>query len=94
MTDPASNPYGSLAETVAAFGATVNPGKAAFFSEAGLELVMGERSGVSFRDAFDGREYLNCHCNGGVFNLGHRNPRVIAAVDGGSRPTSTSATTT
>ncbi len=80
MTDPASNPYGSLAETVAAFGATVNPGKAAFFSEAGLELVMGERSGVSFRDAFDGREYLNCHCNGGVFNLGHRNPRVIAAV--------------
>ncbi|MCB1006220.1 MAG: aspartate aminotransferase family protein, partial [Acidimicrobiales bacterium] len=22
----------------------------------------------------------NCHCNGGVFNLGHRNPRVLAAV--------------
>ena len=23
---------------------------------------------------------INCHCNGGVFNLGHRNPRVIAAL--------------
>jgi putrescine aminotransferase len=85
MVDPASSPYGSLAETVEAFGSAVNPGKAAFFSEAGLELVMGERSGVSFFDAFDGREYLNCHCNGGVFNLGHRNPRVIAAVEAALR---------
>jgi acetylornithine/succinyldiaminopimelate/putrescine aminotransferase len=23
---------------------------------------------------------INCHCNGGVFNLGHRNPRVIEAL--------------
>lgn len=80
MAESLPAPYPSLAETVAAFGASVNPGKAAFFAEAGLELVMGERQGVVFRDAFDGREYLNCHCNGGVFNLGHRNPRVIAAV--------------
>jgi acetylornithine/succinyldiaminopimelate/putrescine aminotransferase len=76
-------PYRSLAETIEAFGSAVNPGKAEFFSEAGLELVMGEREGVVFRDAFDGSEYLNCHCNGGVFNLGHRNPRVIAAVSAG-----------
>jgi acetylornithine/succinyldiaminopimelate/putrescine aminotransferase len=41
---------------------------------------MGERDGARFRDAFDGRWYYNCHSNGGVFNLGHRNPDVIAAV--------------
>ncbi|MGD8245168.1 MAG: aminotransferase class III-fold pyridoxal phosphate-dependent enzyme, partial [Anaerolineae bacterium] len=23
---------------------------------------------------------IDCHCNGGVFNLGHRNPQVIAAL--------------
>lgn len=73
-------PYGSLAEAASAFAASVNPGKAAFFAEAGFEVVMGEREGVRFWDAYDGREYLNCHCNGGVFNLGHRNPRVAAAV--------------
>ncbi len=75
-----SQPYESLAATAAAYGSAVNPGKVAFFEQVGLEIVMGEREGLSFRDAFDGREYLNCHCNGGVFNLGHRNPRVIAAV--------------
>src|SRR5207344_3340190 len=41
----------------------------------------GAREGAWFHDAFDpGRRWLNCHCNGGVFNLGHRNPEVIAAV--------------
>ncbi|HKJ36144.1 MAG TPA: aminotransferase class III-fold pyridoxal phosphate-dependent enzyme [Solirubrobacterales bacterium] len=75
-----SLPYESRAETVAEFASRVNPGKAAFFSEAGLELVMGEREGVRFRDAYDGREYFNCHCNGGVYNLGHRNPRIIGAL--------------
>ncbi len=23
---------------------------------------------------------IDCHCNGGVFNLGHRNPRIAAAL--------------
>jgi acetylornithine/succinyldiaminopimelate/putrescine aminotransferase len=41
---------------------------------------MGEREGVRFQDAYSGRWFVNCHCNGGVFNLGHRNPRVIAAL--------------
>lgn len=42
--------------------------------------MIGEREGARFRDAYSGRWYWNCHCNGGVFNLGHRNPAVIAAV--------------
>lgn len=46
----------------------------------GTPLVMGRREGPRFENAVDGRWYWNCHCNGGVFNLGHRNPRVAAAL--------------
>ena len=67
-------------QTAAAFAAHVNPGKVTAFEALGVDLVMGERSGARFRNAFDGRWLYNCHCNGGVFNLGHRHPQVVAAV--------------
>ena len=74
-------PYPTRAETFAAFAEHVNPGKVAAYEALGLDIVMGERSGSWFHDAFDPeKRYLNCHCNGGVFNLGHRNPGVAAAV--------------
>ncbi len=63
-----------------AFGDHVNPGKVAFFEQFDFDAVIGTRGGATFIDAFDGREWFNCHGNGGVFNLGHRNPRVVAAV--------------
>jgi acetylornithine/succinyldiaminopimelate/putrescine aminotransferase len=66
--------------TFAAFAEHVNRGKVATFREMGLELVMGRRSGAYFWDAFDGTRFFDCHCNGGVFNLGHRNALVIDAV--------------
>ncbi len=50
------------------------------YRELGVDVVMGERGGVTFDDAFSDRKFLNCHVNGGVFNLGHRNSRVVAAV--------------
>ncbi|MEZ5143720.1 MAG: aminotransferase class III-fold pyridoxal phosphate-dependent enzyme [Acidimicrobiales bacterium] len=78
--DPSSQPFADRGATDAAFAAHVNAGKVATYQALGLELVMGERAGSVFRDAFDGRDYINCHCNGGVFNLGHRNPTVLAAV--------------
>jgi acetylornithine/succinyldiaminopimelate/putrescine aminotransferase len=55
----------------------------ATFQAFGLDLVMGERGGPGFRDAYDGRFLYNCHCNGGVFNLGHRHPAVVEAVRAG-----------
>ena len=73
-------PYATSADTAAVFAAHVNPGKVAAFEAMGVDLVMGERRGARFRNAFDGRWLYNCHCNGGVFNLGHRNPAVIDAV--------------
>lgn len=79
MTTP-SQPYATAALTKAAFAEHVNRGKVAAYEALGLDLVMGERAGARFRDAFDGRWYVNCHSNGGVFNLGHLNPTVVAAV--------------
>jgi acetylornithine/succinyldiaminopimelate/putrescine aminotransferase len=80
LPPPGEQPYPSAAATSAAFASNVNAGKVAAFEALGLELVMGEREGPRFRDAFDGRWLYNCHCNGGVFNLGHRHPYVVDAV--------------
>lgn len=77
---PAEHPYDDLSTIESVFAQHVNPGKVEAFAALGLHLVMGEREGVRFRDAFDGDWYVNCHCNGGVFNLGHRNPGVMTAV--------------
>ena len=73
-------PYPSRAAATDAFAAHVNRGKVAAFEALGLDLVMGERQGARFRDEFDGRWLFNCHGNGGVFNLGHRHPGVVAAI--------------
>lgn len=67
----------------AAFGAYerhVSRGKVSTYREFGLDVVMGSRQGVWFDDAYSERHFINCHCNGGVFNLGHKNPKVVAAV--------------
>jgi acetylornithine/succinyldiaminopimelate/putrescine aminotransferase len=76
----ATQPYGSREQTVEAFASHVNRGKARALEAIGVEIVVGEREGPRFRDAFTGRTYWNCHCNGGVFNLGHRHPRIVAAM--------------
>ncbi len=73
-------PYPDRAATTAAFADHVDRGKATLLGSFGADIVMGRRSGIHFWDAFDGRRFVNCHCNGGVFNLGHRHPRVLAAV--------------
>jgi acetylornithine/succinyldiaminopimelate/putrescine aminotransferase len=67
----------ALEETYAAH---VNRGKVEAFRALGLRIVMGARAGARFQDLYTGEWYWNCHCNGGVFNLGHRHPQVIEAV--------------
>ncbi len=79
MDEPVA-PYASRAETMAAFGAHVSRGKVDAFEALGIDIVLGRREGPYFWDAFDGRRFFNCHCNGGVFNLGHRNPQIVDAL--------------
>ncbi|MCL6431094.1 MAG: aspartate aminotransferase family protein [Anaerolineae bacterium] len=61
------------------FARHVSSGKAAFFAQAGIDFIFGRREGPYVWD-LAGRRLLDCHCNGGVFNLGHRHPRIVAAL--------------
>ena len=79
MDQPAT-PFGSRAATMQAFADHVSRGKVEAFEALGLDIVLGRREGPFFWDAFDDRRFFNCHCNGGIFNLGHRNPAVLAAL--------------
>ncbi|HSJ52188.1 MAG TPA: aminotransferase class III-fold pyridoxal phosphate-dependent enzyme, partial [Anaerolineae bacterium] len=62
------------------FGRHVSSGKAAFFRQVGIDFCFGRREGVWVWDVDGQRRLIDCHCNGGVFNLGHRHPRVVAAL--------------
>lgn len=62
------------------FARHVSSGKTETFKMFGLDFVFGRRQGAYVWDATSGKRLINCHCNGGVFNLGHRNPKVIAAL--------------
>ncbi|MGA2158701.1 MAG: aspartate aminotransferase family protein [Dehalococcoidia bacterium] len=62
------------------FAEYVSSGKAETFKSYDMEFVFGRREGPYVWDATGGKKLINCHCNGGVFNLGHRNPAVIKAL--------------
>ncbi len=56
-----------------------NPDKTQFWTDQGIDLVIDRRDGYFIWD-MDGRRLIDMHLNGGTYNLGHRNPEVIAAV--------------
>ncbi len=73
-------PYDTLDATCDAYARHVAPGKVALYRQLGVAGVMGRRGGATIEDAYTGELIFDCHCNGGVFNLGHRNPRVVQAL--------------
>ncbi|MDX1621544.1 MAG: aminotransferase class III-fold pyridoxal phosphate-dependent enzyme [Nitriliruptorales bacterium] len=73
-------PSSPLEDLFDRFATHIHAGKVDLFRELGIELTIGAREGPRFQDATTGRWYWNCHNNGGVFNLGHRNPQVVAAL--------------
>lgn len=58
----------------------VAPGKLDFWESFDVKIVLGEREGIYFTDAYTGKRYINCHANGGCYNLGHNHPAVVEAV--------------
>ncbi len=58
----------------------VSSGKAATYKKYRMEFVMGEREGAYMTDVDGKIKLINCHSNGGVFNLGHRNPEIIETL--------------
>ena len=62
------------------FSAHVSKGKAAFYKKYGMDFVMGRREGPWLYDIDGKKRLFNCHSNGGVFNLGHRQPEIIETL--------------
>ncbi len=62
------------------FSQYVSSGKARFFQDNGIEFVFGRREGPFVWDMDGQKQLIDCHCNGGVFNLGHRHPRIVSAL--------------
>ena len=59
-----------------------NPDKTQFWQDAGVDLVIDRREGYCFWD-MNGRRLIDLHLNGGTYNLGHRNPELIEALEQG-----------
>lgn len=57
-----------------------NPNKTDFWQDAGIDLVIDRREGYLFWD-MAGRRLIDLHLNGGTYNLGHRNPELIATLE-------------
>ncbi len=70
----------SKAQILEDYARYVNPGRVSVFQQMGLDFVPGRRKGVWLWDVDGSRKLLNCRCSGGVFNLGHRPPRVVEAL--------------
>lgn len=65
-----------MAQTAAVW----NPDKVRFWQEAGTDLVIDRREGYFLYDT-SGKRLIDAHLNGGTFNLGHRNPELIEALE-------------
>ncbi len=61
-----------------------NPNKVDTFTSYGIDIVFGERHGYVFKE-LDGREIINMHINGGVFNLGHCNEEIRDVLIDGAK---------
>ena len=67
-------------EAIQLFSKHISSAKAEFFTSVGIDFVLGKREGPYLWDLAGEKRLIDCHCNGGVFNLGHRNPEIIGAL--------------
>jgi putrescine aminotransferase len=68
-----------VARTLEQYERYLNPGLTRLFQFGGVETVEWAAEGCLVWDAH-GREYIDCACGPAIFNIGHRHPRVLAAV--------------
>ncbi len=70
----------SKQESIRLFHDHVSQGKADMFTSYGMDFIFGRREGIYVWDIDGQKQLVNCHSNGGVFNLGHRNPEIIKTL--------------
>jgi acetylornithine/succinyldiaminopimelate/putrescine aminotransferase len=67
-------------ESIKLFHDHVSSGKVDTFTSYGMDFIFGRRKGIYIWDVDGKKRLINCHSNGGVFNLGHRNPEIIKTL--------------
>ena len=67
-------------EVVNLYRQHVSYGQTETFTAAGIVFVKGRREGIRVWDVDGRKELIDLHCCGGVYNLGHRNPEIIATL--------------
>ncbi len=67
-------------EIIDAFSSHVSSGKARIWTSFGMDFVAGRREGAYIWDVDGRKRLLDCHCNGGVFNFGHRHPVLLQTL--------------
>jgi len=76
----------SQKELLKLYAKHVNKPKVSFFRGAGFGFIPGERQGIRFKSLEGVKsteppiEMINCRSSGGVFNLGHHNPRMVQVL--------------
>jgi acetylornithine/succinyldiaminopimelate/putrescine aminotransferase len=73
-------PFPSATVTEAAYTQHMGPSMARLMAAIGTPIHYGKRQGARVQDAYTGKWYWDCHRNGSLYNLGHRNPEVLEAV--------------
>jgi putrescine aminotransferase len=68
-----------VARTLEQYRRYLNPGLARLFQFGGVDTVEWAAEGALVWDVH-GRAYIDCACGPAIFNIGHRHPRVLAAV--------------
>jgi acetylornithine/succinyldiaminopimelate/putrescine aminotransferase len=76
----AMNETTGKAHTIYRYARYVSSGKVAFFESVGIDFVLGRREGPFLWDIDGKKRLIDCHCNGGVFNLGHRHPTIVETL--------------
>ncbi|SDD40087.1 aminotransferase class III-fold pyridoxal phosphate-dependent enzyme [Sporomusa acidovorans] len=74
-----SNKEQLITQTIDKYEHYINPAMAKLFRFMGLSTIEWEAEGNVIRDIM-GKEYIDCLGGYGVFSLGHRHPKVVAAV--------------
>jgi putrescine aminotransferase len=74
-----TDPDRTAAEILEKYTRYINPGLVRLYRFANVVTAEWEAEGAVIRD-IHGREYLDCSGGPAVFTLGHRHPKVVAAV--------------
>lgn len=71
--------FASKEELLARSATSWNGDKTRFWQQLGVPIVIGRRARYVLTD-IDGRQLIDVHLNGGTYNLGHRHPELVSAL--------------